>query len=94
MNSGYYPVVVNPHRRVQTESGGFQTPFYFGGSQVPVDLHIPKNMYSGAKGSGFKKGSVSKTHINDLDFTTKKGDKVFHQKGHYVVKPYKIPYVK
>lgn len=94
MNSGFYPSVVNHKLKVQTQSGGFQTPFFFGGSQVPVDLNLPKNMYSGAKGAGFKKDSVSKTHINDLDFTTKKGDKVYHQKGHYVVKPYKIPYVK
>lgn len=78
MNSGYYPNVVNPQRRIQTESGGFQTPFYFGGSQVPVELNLSKNMYSGAKGSGFKK----------------EDDKIYHQKGHYVVKPYKIPYVK
>lgn len=40
----------------------------------------------------FHKGSKSKTHKNRLDFTTKKGDKVFHRKGHYVRKsrkPYK-----
>lgn len=41
MNSGYFPVVVNPRPRVQTLSGGFQPPFYFGGSQVPSAI-IPK----------------------------------------------------
>jgi hypothetical protein len=44
MNSGYYPVVVNPGlKRVQTQSQ--QTPFYFGGSQVPTNLNIkPKKI--------------------------------------------------
>jgi len=36
-------------------------------------------------------GSPSKTHPGDMDFTTKKGDKVYHQKHHYVRKSYK-PY--
>jgi hypothetical protein len=43
MNSGYYPVVVNPGLRVQTKSN--QTPFFFGASQVPYDLNIkPKKI--------------------------------------------------
>ena len=33
-----------------------------------------------------KKGSPSKTHKGRKDFTTKKGDKVFHRKKHYVRK--------
>jgi hypothetical protein len=80
MNSGFYPNVVGIKRRVQTESGGFQVPFYFGGSQVPDGLGLPKGSYSGA---GILKDKSSKTD-----------GKVFHQKGKYVVKPYKIPYVK
>lgn len=39
----------------------------------------------------YKKGSMSKTHPGDKDFTTKKGDKVYHRNGHYVRKPYQ-PY--
>jgi hypothetical protein len=35
------------------------------------------------------KGSKSKTHKGDLDYTTKKGDKVFHEDGHIVRKTYK-----
>lgn len=38
------------------------------------------------------KGTRSKTHRGRLNYTTKKGDKVFHRKGHYVRKsrrPYK-----
>lgn len=30
------------------ESGGFQVPFYFGGSQVPVNLGIDSNEISGS----------------------------------------------
>ena len=33
-------------------------------------------------GSSFHKGSASKTHRGDLDFTTKRGDKDFHRGGH------------
>ena len=92
MNSGFYPQVVNPKfRRVQTESNALQKPFYFGGSQVPSDLGLPNQSFSGA---GFHKDSPSKTHKGDLDFTTKLGNKVYHQKGHFVVKPYNKPYVK
>jgi hypothetical protein len=40
---------------------------------------------------GYKKGSMSKTHKGDKDFTTKKGDKVFHRSRHFVKKPYQ-PY--
>lgn len=34
----------------------------------------------------YRKGSLSKTHKGDMDFTTKKGNKVYHRKGHYVKK--------
>jgi uncharacterized C2H2 Zn-finger protein len=36
--------------------------------------------------AGYKKGSKSKTRKGDMDFTTKRGDKVFHRKKHYVRK--------
>ena len=76
----YWPKVNHPDTVYhQMESGGFQAPFFFGGSQVPVNL----------SGSGFKK---SKTHKGDFDFTTKKGDKVFHQEGHYV-RANKMPFM-
>lgn len=39
----------------------------------------------------YHKGSMSKTHPGDYDFTTKKGDKVFHRLQHFVRKSYK-PY--
>ena len=40
----------------------------------------------------YHKGSLSKTHPGEYDFTTKKGSKVFHRKGHYVRKSRK-PYM-
>lgn len=36
-----------------------------------------------------KKGTKSKTHKGDLDYTTKKGDKDFHENGHLIQKTYK-----
>jgi hypothetical protein len=37
------------------------------------------------------KGSKSLTHSGDMDYTTKKGDKVYHRKGHFIKKTHK-PY--
>jgi hypothetical protein len=37
------------------------------------------------------KGTKSKTHLGELNYTTKKGSKVYHQKGHYVRKTHR-PY--
>ena len=45
------------------------------------------------KRGGYRKGSKSKTHKGRKDFTTKRGDKVFHRKGKYVRKSRK-PYTK
>jgi hypothetical protein len=45
------------------------------------------------KHGGYRKGSRSKTHKGRKDFTTKKGDKVFHRRGKYVRKSRK-PYHK
>jgi hypothetical protein len=41
----------------------------------------------------YRKGSPSRTHKGRKDFTTKKGSKVYHRKGHYVRKSRK-PYTK
>jgi hypothetical protein len=41
MNSGFNPKISNPNAILsQMTSGSFQAPFYFGASQVPVDLGI------------------------------------------------------
>jgi len=41
MSYNYNPKVLNPNTIFpQMTSGGFQTPFFFGGSQVPVDLNL------------------------------------------------------
>ena len=47
---------------------------------------------SAERKGGSKKGDKSKTHKGDKDYTTKKGDKDFHEGGHDVKKkrkPYK-----
>lgn len=49
----YFPKVEHPNMSnniPQMKSECFQKPFYFGGSQVPVNLGLPKQSYSG---SGF-----------------------------------------
>jgi hypothetical protein len=121
MSGGYNPSVMNPRfigTKVNTLSGGFQTPFFFGGSQVPEDLHLSRIQYNGSYGNGlnrkvpshiptdfdrifnkkcigngFHMGSMSKTHPGDMDFTTKKGDKVFHRKGHNIKIPHSLPFM-
>jgi hypothetical protein len=75
------------------KSGGFQLPFYFGGSNIATDLFLTKTSYRGSSGSGFSKDSVSKTHPNDLDFTTKKGDEVYHRKNHNIKIPFRLPFM-
>jgi len=105
MNSGYFPVVVSPGVRPQTSD--IQAPFFFGGSQVPNTIMTggaiynptgdpviaKKNKEIGEKMRGFRGGMKSLTHKGDLDFTTKKGDKVFHRDGHFVAMPFR-PYKK
>jgi hypothetical protein len=57
----YRPKVDNPNKIFsQMESGGFQTPFFFGGSQVPINLGT-------IHGSGFKKSYYNSfDHIMDI----------------------------
>lgn len=38
-----------------------------------------------------KKGTKSRTHTGRKNYTTKRGDKVYHSKGHYVKKTHR-PY--
>lgn len=40
-----------------------------------------------------KKGQASRTHKGEQDFTTKRGDKVFHRRGHNVART-RRPYQK
>ena len=51
MSGGYNPKVSHPNMPnniPQMRSACFQKPFFFGGSQVPVNLGLPKQSYSGA----------------------------------------------
>ena len=92
----YFPKVEHSNvsnNNPNMKSGGFQTPFFFGGSSIPTDLFLPKTSYRGSRGSGFAKDLVSKTHPNDLDFTTKKGDEVYHRKNHNIKIPFRLPFM-
>ena len=93
----FNPKVANPHlsnKIPQMESGGFQKPFFFGGSQIPTDLFLSKSQYSGSSGTGLHQGNISKSHIGDLDFTTKKGDMIYHRKNHNIKIPHSLPFMK
>jgi hypothetical protein len=79
---------------VQTMPNSLQTPFFFGGSNIPTDLNLPHGSFSGSGmihahshrqyGSHFEKGGLSKTHQGEKDFTTKKSDLMFHEHGHRI----------
>ena len=64
----YFPKVSHPYSsnsNVNMESGEYQTPFFFGGTQVPTDLFLSKAMYNGSSGSGLHKG---RSHSVPSDF--------------------------
>lgn len=81
MNSGFNPLVVAPGRfRVQTMSDELQTPFFFGGSQVPSGLMMSKKSYSG---SGMKGCSSCMS-----------GGRVVHKRIPSVNRPTRLPFYK
>lgn len=53
MSGGYNPKVAIPG--LVLISNEFQTPFFFGGSQVPSGLLLAKSSFNGAKGEGLTK---------------------------------------
>lgn len=93
MSGGYNPKVSHPwlsNNIPQMRSNDRQVPFFFGGAQTPIALGLPVGSFSG---SGFSKGSPSLTRPGLLDFTTKRGDIVYHQGGKFVRKTHK-PFMK
>jgi len=83
----YNPKVSNPlvsNDIPQLRSNSFQTPFFFGASQVPSYLFLPIALYSGSHGSGIHKNSHSLTNKGKFDYTTKKGDIDYHRMGHLI----------
>jgi hypothetical protein len=49
MSGGFSPKVLFPNDfKVQTQSGEYQKPFYFGASQVPVNLGLKHSSFSGS----------------------------------------------
>lgn len=77
--TGFFPKVVAPKRfRVQTESGGFQKPFFFGGAQTPINLGLTPSSFSG---SGLK--AMGGYGIRG---------KVFHKGTPSINKPVRLPF--
>jgi len=54
-----------------------------------IDKELKRIMPPKKKAGTGVKGSKSKTHKGDLDYTTKHGDEYFHEDGHLVKKSYK-----
>jgi hypothetical protein len=49
MSGGYNAKTVRPDAyKIQTESDGYQKPFFFGGSQTPTALHLHPESFSGS----------------------------------------------
>ena len=74
--------------------GGYSSLSNLASDAAPFNVKTAKpQVWLGGKTKKYRKGSKSKTHKGDMDFTTKRGDKVYHQKGHYVqkcIKPYQF----
>jgi hypothetical protein len=71
---GYNPKVDNPsmtNNITQMRSAAFQAPFFFGGSQVPIDLGIKGN----SRGAGIRGGVGGKKGMlgGKIDPTLKRG---------------------
>ena len=77
----YYPKIEHPNKVfMQMESGGFQKPFFFGASQIPLELnHL--------QGSGIKTPYVSHTcHARGMD-AQRRGTGVTVHKLHKIYLP-------
>jgi hypothetical protein len=49
MSGGYAPLVLNPGSfKIQTMSNSKQVPFFFGASQVPLQIGLKHGTYSGS----------------------------------------------
>lgn len=66
----------------QMNSAGFQTPFFFGGSQVPTAL--------GIKGNGITSHHVVSTH-QPVYGQGIKSQKTLHEKHHRIILPRHLP---
>ena len=77
----FHPKIEHPNKVfMQMESGGFQTPFFFGGSQIPLELNH-------ASGSGIKTPYVSHTrHARAMD-AQQRGTGVTVHKNHKIYLP-------
>ena len=82
MSGGFNAKTVYPAGfQIQTESGEFQTPFYFGGSQVPTDLFLARSSFNG---SGLSTGRFHNQ--------TKEGKGISQSKTERIKIPAKLPF--
>lgn len=84
----FHPKVANPNKQfIQMTSGGDQAPFYFGGSQVPINLGI-------RTGSGFRKEYRSHTDHMKCLTTQGRGLQTTVQKVHNIYLPKHLSSIK
>jgi hypothetical protein len=92
MSGGYNPKVAHPNlRSSQLTSKVYQTPFFFGGSQVPSGLMLPKDIYNGSKGEGIASARDLIRPIHTIRDT--KGLGVYHRKAHNIKRPKVLPFM-
>jgi len=92
MSGGYNPKVAHENlRSSQLVSKSFQTPFFFGGSQVPSALLLPKNIYNGSKGEGI--GSVKDLIRPVHTMRESKGLGVYQRKSHNIKRVKVMPFI-
>ena len=93
MSGGYNPATQHSKQFSRAVgSTAFQTPFFFGGSQIPSGLMLSKNMYNGSKGEGL--GRV-KDFLRPIDIKVEtKGLGVYHRKSHNIKRPKVLPFMK
>ena len=78
----YWPKVVNPHAILpQMESLEYQPAFYFGASQVPINLHI-------ATGQGFRSPYINHKGLSSVIPLRKRGIDTTASKHHNIRIPH------
>jgi hypothetical protein len=81
----YWPKVNHPTSDMyQMTSGGFQSPFFFGGSQVPVNLHLDNHVITGSGIHGYTSHlhkmsmlPVSGSPVRGIATTASKSNKIY-----------------
>ena len=96
-NNDFKPIGKGLKKHRKSKGGNLKKELDKTWKEVPKEFHQPLEDlgHAGVEYAGYKlppkgkgvKGSKSKTHKGDMDYTTKKGDKDFHRMGHDEIMP-------